>query len=61
MSEWEKSWWRAHGSKRVRESVPEHAKEHLLAFKTTPHNTLFEGAIISLLLKKVATLDWSDG
>jgi len=46
---------------RVRKSVPEHATESRFGFETNPPNTLFEGTTLSLLLKKIALLDWNDG
>jgi len=58
MTEWEE---RLSGCPRVRKSVTEHAIESRLGFRTNPPNTLFEGPTLSLLLEKIASLDWSDG
>jgi hypothetical protein len=44
-----------------KKSVPGHVTERQLGFETNPPNALFEGTTLSLLLKKVATFDWSDG
>jgi len=57
-SEWEE---RLSGCPRVRKSVPEHARENPLAFKATPPKTILGDTTISLLLKKIALFNWSDG
>jgi len=44
-----------------KKSVPEHARENPLAFKATPPKTILGDTTISLLLKKIALFNWSDG